>query len=150
MFTNCTSLWGEQQFWTTELWLAGNRPVNSWTNADVSDYQAFSHHLSSWCDSARGPNTWQHQQKMVSELAVAALSLSDRWGKSLWDCKSNESFRVFSARLTPRFMVLLNPGPGPNKSHSITVYTEMRHWLTHKGTWSEGQLLSVALLLQNF
>ncbi len=39
--------------------------------------KAFSHHLSRWRDSARGPNTWQHQQKMASELAVAALSLSD-------------------------------------------------------------------------
>lgn len=48
----------------------------------------------------------------------------------------------------PRFMVLLNPGPGPNKSHSITVYTEMQHWMTHEGTGSEGQLLNVALRLQ--
>lgn len=52
MFTNCISLWGEHQFWTNELWLAGNRPVNSWTNADVSDYQESGHHLSSWRDSA--------------------------------------------------------------------------------------------------
>ncbi len=79
MFTKCLvpTQASEENKNVEPLWLAGNMPVNSGTNADVSDYKAFSHHLSLWRDSARGPNTWQNQQKMASELAVAALSLSD-------------------------------------------------------------------------